>query len=264
MQVNGIVTLTTDFGNRDPYAAIMKGTVLTANPQARIIDITHEIPAHDILNAAFTLVRMYRYFPEGTIHMAVVDPGVGGQRKNIAILTERYIFVGPDNGTFSLLLSRIKTLEIREIKNSPFVLGKISSTFQGRDVFAPCAGHLSGGKPFTDVGPIVKRFKRLVYPGIQREGNVLTGEVVSIDSFGNLITNISEHTFHSFAGNHKVEIFFGVERFNKIMQHYSEVPRYSPLVLFGSSGFLEISMNEGNAASYFMTSVKTPVTIRKY
>jgi S-adenosylmethionine hydrolase len=264
MQVSGIVTFTTDFGTRDPYAGIMKGMILSANPDACIVDITHEIPAHDIVNASFTLVRTYHHFPEGTIHMVVVDPGVGGLRKNIAVLTDHYIFVGPDNGIFTMTLSKEKPREIRMIKNPPFVKTRISDTFHGRDVFAPCAGYLSAGKNFTGVGPPVKRLKSLTYPGVTREGNVLKGEVVTIDSFGNMITNISKHTFQSFAGKRKTEIFFGTERFNKVMNRYIDVPQGSPLVLFGSSGYLEISMNEGNASSYFMTSVGTPVSIRRY
>lgn len=264
MQANGIVTFTTDFGNRDPYAGIMKGIVLGANPNARIVDITHEIPAHNILNAAFSLIRTCRYFPEGTIHVAIVDPGVGGQRKNIAVRTDQYIFIGPDNGILSPVLSNVKSSEIRVIKNPPFIKSRISDTFHGRDVFAPCAGHLSAGNSFAEVGPEIERITHLVYPKVTREANVLKGEIVSIDYFGNMITNISEQLFRSFAGKRKIEAFFGTARFNRIMQRYSDVPQGTPLVLFGSCGYLEISMNEGNAASYFMTSAGSPVTIRKY
>ena len=168
MNVSGIVTFTTDFGNRDPYAGSMKGMVLSANPHACLVDITHEIPAHNIVNAAFTLVRTYKHFPEGTIHVAVVDPGVGGKRKDIAILTDRYIFVGPDNGIFSLVLPKEKLLEIRLIKNSPFIMTKISDTFHGRDVFAPCAGYLSVGTPFSEVGPLIRHVNNLKYPKVNR------------------------------------------------------------------------------------------------
>ena len=264
MQVSGIITFTTDFGTRDSYAGVMKGIILGVNPHAHLVDITHEIPAHNILNASLTLVRAYSYFPEGTIHVAVVDPGVGGQRKNIAILTERYILVGPDNGIFTHVLLKEPLREIRLIENPPFILSSISNTFHGRDVFAPCAGYLSTGKPFAEIGPVIKRFKRLEYPRVTFEKNLLKGEVVSIDSFGNLITNISEDVFRPFAGKRKIEIFFGAEMFNRVMRHYFDVEYGSSLVLFGSSGYLEISMNEGNAASYFMSSVGSPVTIRRY
>ncbi|HUT64289.1 MAG TPA: SAM-dependent chlorinase/fluorinase [Anaerolineae bacterium] len=264
MELNGIITFTTDFGTRDPYIGMLKGIVLTANPHAYLVDITHEIPAHDIVNAAFTLVRSYQYFPIGTIHVAIVDPGVGGQRKNIAMMTERYIFVGPDNGIFSLVLSKEKPREIREIKNPPFILKTISDTFHGRDIFAPCAGHLSAGKMFTDIGPVIRRLKNLKYPEVTRDGNKLMGEVVAIDSFGNMITNITRHTYNSFSGKMRTEIFFGAVRFDRIMRHYEDVVQGSPLVLFGSSGYMEVSMNEGSAAVYFMASVGSPVTIRRY
>ena len=262
MQVSGIITFTTDFGTSDPYAGVMKGIALGANPGARLIDITHEIPAHDILHAAFTLEWTYFHFPPGTIHVAVIDPGVGGGRKNIAVLTENYIFVGPDNGVFTQVLAKEPPREIRMIKNPPFVLSQISGTFHGRDVFAPCAGHLSAGKPFEEIGLLVKRIKKLDYPRPTREKNLLKGEVVSIDSFGNMITNISEKVFREFIGKHKFEIYFGAERFARIMRHYNDVNQGLPLVLFGSSCYMEISMNEGNAAEYFMSSVGSPVTIR--
>lgn len=263
MEMSGIVTLTTDFGTRDPYAGIMKGMVLTANPGAKLVDITHEIPAQDIVNAAFTLVRAYNCFPAGTVHVAVVDPEVGGERKNIAIRTERHLFAGPDNGIFSMVLNREKPLEIREIINPPFVAERISETFHGRDVFAPCAGALSAGHDFAGIGPECETIVQLKYSRPLQNGNILTGEVVSVDSFGNLITNISEHTLRSFAGKQHVEVFFATERFTAIRRHYTEVPAGTALALFGSSGYLEISMNTGSARDYFMTATGAGVTIRK-
>ncbi len=264
MEMSGIITLTTDFGTKDPYAGIMKGTILTANPLARIIDITHEIPKHDIVNASFTIGQAYEYFPKGTVHVGVVDPEVGASRKNVAILTENYIFVGPDNGIFTIILSREKTLGILEIKNFPFVLNKISNTFHGRDVFSPCSAFLSAGKNFFDVGPEMKNLKHLKYPKVTQTGNSLKGEVVAIDSFGNMITNISEHTLKSFAGKKKIEVSFAAERFTSIMRHYNDVSIGSTLVIIGSSGYLEISMNGESAKDYFMTSVGSPVTVRKF
>lgn len=263
MEMSGIITLTTDFGTRDPYAGIMKGMVLTANPNAKLVDITHEIPAHDIFNAAFTLVRTYEFFPFGTVHVAVVDPEVGEKRKNIAILTERYFFVGPDNGIFTMVLQKEKLVEIREIKNPPFVLERVSSTFHGRDVFAPCAGHLSAGKEFSAVGPVMTNIVSLKYPRTTHGGNILKGEIVSVDSFGNMISNIPEHVFRSFTGKQQFEISFATERFTAIHRQYSDVPAGSLLALFGSSGYLEISMNSGSARDYFMTTAGSTVTVRR-
>lgn len=263
MEPSGIVTLTTDFGTRDPYAGIMKGMVLAANPRAALVDITHEIPPQDILNAAFTLVRAYEFFPPGTVHVAVVDPEVGGARKAVAIRTERAFYVGPDNGIFGMVLHRERPLEIREILNAPFVAERISGTFHGRDVFAPCAGFLSAGRALSEVGPALDTLLQLRYPRPSQSGGILLGEVISVDSFGNLITNISEQTFRSFAGSRPVDISFATDRFPAVRRHYSEVPPGSPLVLFGSSGYLEVSMNAGSARDYYMTAVGATVTIRR-
>lgn len=263
MEMSGIVTLTTDFGTRDPYAGIMKGMVLTAHPGAKLVDITHEIPPHDIFNAAFTLARAYEYFPVGTVHVAVVDPEVGERRKNIAILTERYVFVGPDNGTFSMVLQKERLVEIREIRNPPFISERVSNTFHGRDVFAPCAGHLSAGREFAGVGPETAEIVSLKYPRATRNGNILKGEIVSVDSFGNMISNISEHTFRSFTGRQLFEIYFATERFTTVQRQYSDVPAGSLVALFGSSGYLEISMNSGSARDYFMTTAGSTVTVRR-
>jgi len=264
MHASGVITFTTDFGTRDAYAGIMKGIVLTINPKARLIDIAHDIPPHDIINASFMLANAYEYFPAGTIHIAVVDPGVGGGRKNIAVFTEKYFFIGPDNGIFSIALSNEKVSEIREIKNYPFVMKKISNTFHGRDVFAPCAGYLSMGKNFSNIGPVINNIKHLEYPKVNINRNTLTGEIMSIDSFGNMITNISEKVLRSFIGKQKFEIYFTSERFNKIENTYNDVPIGRPLALFGSSGYLEISMNGGSASSYFMTPLGSTITIQLF
>ncbi|MBN1292087.1 MAG: SAM-dependent chlorinase/fluorinase [Candidatus Latescibacteria bacterium] len=263
MIMSGLVTLTTDFGTKDPYAGIIRGMVYTTNLNAKIIDITHDIPPHDVVSAAFTIVRAYEFFPTGTVHIAIVDPKVGSKRKNIAVKTDRYIFIGPDNGIFSLVLGDDDAIEIREIVNPTFLQDKISSTFHGRDIYAPCAGHLSAGRDFSEIGPVLNRLKKLVYPQPEQNGNILKGEIVSIDSFGNLISNISIHAFNTFAGKRKIEVSFAAERFRKIMDHYSQAQKGTPLVLFGASGYLEISMNEGNAASYFMTSIGSTVTVRR-
>ena len=263
MEVCGLITLTTDFGMKEPYAGVVKGVIYSSNIKARIVDITHEIPPHDIINAAFTLVRAVGHFPEGTVHVAVVDPGVGSERKSIAVKTDRFYYIGPDNGIFTLVLAQEKNVEIREIVNPPFVLDKISSTFHGRDMFAPCAGCLSAGLSFSHVGPVMRRIKRLSYPEIIQKGNIMEGEIVAVDSFGNLITNISKSAYRSFLGRRKAEVYFGAERFSEVLDRYSQVPEGMPLILFGSAGFLEISMNSGSAANYFMTGTGNPVIVKR-
>ncbi len=263
MKANGIISLTTDFGTRDPYSGIMKGVIYAANTHAHLVDITHHIPAHDITAAAFTLANVCSHFPEGTVHVAVVDPGVGGERKNIAVRTDRYFFVGPDNGIFSIVLAKEHVKSIREIANPPFILDNISHTFHGRDVFAPCAGRISGGGRFADIGPVINDYTRIEYPLTQQNGNTLNGEIVSIDTFGNLISNISKDLFMDFTRGGPFEIYFSSERFNRIASHYAEAPVGEALVLFGSSGYLEISINGKSASSYFMASPGSTITVRR-
>ena len=264
MEPNGIITITTDFGTKDPYAGMMKGIMLGANPHARIVDITHDIPPHDILNGAFALVRSYRFFPPGTVHVAVVDPGVGGRRKSIAVRMDEYFFVGPDNGLFSLVLDDAASMEIRVIEYEPFVLPDVSPTFHGRDVFASCAGQLSAGRAFPEVGPLQRDHHRITFPVPVEDGDVLNGEIVAIDAFGNLVTSIHRDGFDKFIGSRKVEILFRADRFGTVEKSYSDGLRNEPLALFGSSGYLELSVCEGNAASYYMISAPgAPVTVRR-
>lgn len=263
MYSNGIVTLTTDFGLSDPYAGIMRGAVLSTNPRATVVDITHGIPAHDIMTAAFTFANAYGFFPAGTVHAAVVDPGVGGVRKNIAVMTDRYFFVGPDNGILSIALAREGTVGIREIANPAFIRDIISNTFHGRDVFAPCAGMLSAGSAFENIGPLLTDYRKLTYPQPVIERDTLTGEVLVIDSFGNMVTNITETQFHTFIGSRSFEVYFASERFTRLASNYEEVPAGKPLAIIGSTGHLELSMSSGNAAEYFMSAAGSVISVRR-
>ena len=263
MEASGIITLTTDFGHRDPYVGMMKGIILGINPRAVIVDITHEIPPQNILNAAFTLARTVRHFPPGTVHVAVVDPGVGGARKNVAIQCCNAFFVGPDNGIFSLVFDRAEPGEIHEILEPPFILPKISDTFHGRDVYAPCSAQLSSGKSLSDTGPLLDTLTHITLPKIDYDGDSMHGTVVDNDFFGNLITTITDHAFSSFLGKRDYEIYFAGERFDHVMRHYTEVPTQSPLILFGSSGHLEIAVNGGSARDYFLTGTGGEITVRR-
>ena len=165
MIMSGLVTLTTDFGTKDPYAGVIERMVYTTNINAKIIDITHDIPPHDVVSAAFTLVRAYEFFPPGTVHIAVVDPKVGSNRKNVAVKTERYVFIGPDNGIiFTGYGKRNHKGNTGNCKSDIFSGYYISSTFHGRDIFAPCAGHLSAGKEFSEIGPVLNRLKKTGIP----------------------------------------------------------------------------------------------------
>ena len=195
-----IITLTTDFGTHDWFVGTMKGVILGIAPRAAIVDLTHEIPAGDIRAGAFALAAGFRFFPKGTVHVAVVDPGVGGARKAIAVQTSNYLFVGPDNGVLSLALAREKIKSVHSLGNANYFLRPISHTFHGRDIFAPVAAHLSRGTPMHKFGPARKDFIRLPWPQPRVRRGCIEGEVVFIDRFGNAITNIENASLNAGLG----------------------------------------------------------------
>jgi len=240
--VRRIITLTTDFGLKDHYVGAMKGVILSMNPDALITDITHEIPPHDVFKGAFALRNFYRYFPRGTIHVAVIDPGVGNRRKPVAVEADGNIFVGPDNGVFTFIYRESKSFRVFEITDSKYFLSDVSFTFHGRDIFAPVAAYLSLGVSVERLGKRMKKplTLRIKEPEI-RKGEII-GKVIYVDSFGNLITNIP-------AGLIKPEstICIGKRVINGISKSYADVPEGRFLAVIGSSGLLEISINQGRA-----------------
>ena len=187
-----MITLTSDFGLKDPYVAEMKGVILTINPKATLIDITHEVEKFDVRMAAFILASAAPYFPQGTVHLAVVDPGVGTQRRAIIIQTKKSFFVGPDNGILILAAQNQGIEHVYQITNPTFMLPKISSTFHGRDIFAPAAAHLDKGVPPKEFGPEIKDLTKPEFASVKQTNGSLIGEVIHIDGFGNIITNITE------------------------------------------------------------------------
>ncbi len=246
-----VITLLTDFGTRDPYVASMKGVILGINPEAKIVDITHQIPPQDILEAAYTLFASYKYFPKGTIHIIVVDPGVGSRRRIIALKTEDYIFIAPDNGVLSLVLQKekVKVKEIIEITNKKYFLKPVSDTFHGRDIFSPVAAHLSKGVPLRNFGKRIEKIKELKITTSEMKKGKLIGRIIHIDRFGNLVTNIDREIPSKLKiKNEKVKIEIGKRKIVGIKRSYVSVKRGELLALFGSSGFLEISVNLGNAS----------------
>lgn len=244
MKPNGIITFTSDFGLEDPFVGIVKGVILSINPSARIVDITHCIGAQDILQGALILRSAYRFFPLGTIHLAVVDPGVGSQRHPIVVETPSYIFVGPDNGLLSLAI--VEEFSAYIIENPYFVLEKVSHTFHGRDIFAPVAGYLSLGIKPSAVGRKVEEIVRLSLPSPYCEEKRIIGEIIGFDHFGNAITNISEELIRD---KKALKIKVGVRTIEGLSSSYAEKPPLTPLAILGSSGFLEISLNLGSARS---------------
>lgn len=237
------ITVLTDFGLIDPYVGTMKGVMLSINPQARIVDITHEIEPQDIREAAFLIGDYYRFFPEGTVHVCVVDPTVGSARRPVVVAHQGHLFVGPDNGLFSLLYGN--DASIREITDRRFMLKQVSATFHGRDVFAPVAAHLSRGIDLSEFGPLVGDPVILadLYP--TEEDGVMTGQIVRIDRFGNAISNITDDRLKRFAGGRPMLIEIADLLFRQLSASYYE-GTYTCLT--GSSGYLEFGLFQGSLA----------------
>lgn len=235
------ITFLTDFGLRDPYVGIMKGVILSIFPDVRIVDITHEVDPQDVREGAYLVEEYYQYFEKGTIHMAVVDPTVGSNRRPIVFNKGGYFFIGPDNGLFTLMYD--DTIRIYTIENSRYMGKKISPTFHGRDIFAPAAAYLASGVQLSSFGSQVKDPVCLpdIYPVIQR--NIVKGEVVRFDRFGNAITNIAQTVFEDFTQQKAFTIQFRGMSFRKIKKSYYE-GEVVPLI--GSSGYLEFGYFKGN------------------
>lgn len=242
---NSIITLLTDFGLDDPYVAAMKGIILEINPNAHIIDISHHITSHDIIEASFILMTSYSYFSAQSIHMVVVDPGVGSPRRAILIQTEKYFFIAPDNGVLSYSLAREKLELAVEITNTSYFLEEMSSTFHGRDIFAPVAAWLSRGVAAQEFGPVIKDFQKIAFPLLKSLGNnQWEAEVLHVDKFGNIITNIDQnHWLQLQTESHTTSftVQIGEIQITSLVKNYLEGKEQKFFALFGSSNFLEIS-----------------------
>jgi len=246
----GIVTLTTDFGLQDHYVAAMKGVMLRINPQLTLVDISHDIHPFSITEAAITLEAAYTYFPPGTIHLVVVDPGVGSRRRPLVVAARDYVFVAPDNGVLSLVFRREPEIRVYEIKASEYFLGTPSSTFHGRDIFAPVAARISLGVEPERLGPRLEDFVRFNLPEPEFTTNGLQGEIIHIDKFGNLISNITLGDFQR-AGRPAEDGRFAVQvgdyTVRRLIDHYAQGREGEVCALFGSSGRLELTVNQQRA-----------------
>ncbi len=239
-----IITLLTDFGTRDGYIGAVKGVIKRINPQAEIVDVTHEVESYDVLGAAFALDNSYRYFPEGTIHLAVVDPGVGSLRQPILIRTKDFFFVGPDNGIFSFVYRRQDLTDVVVISNKKYFLAELSRTFHARDIFAPVAAYLSLGVETDEFGSPAKECMKLIIPEPESKGKSLKGAVIHIDRFGNLITNVTAALLRK---KKNADIVVGKRRKKGVSRSYFEIQERKLGTLVGSSGFLELAVNQGSA-----------------
>jgi S-adenosylmethionine hydrolase len=258
-----IITLLTDFGTRDYFVAAMKGVVLNICPDAMLVDITHEIAPFSIPEAAFTLTQASRYFPKGTIHIVVVDPGVGGARRPLLVQTGGQLFVGPDNGVLSLILQDGTPSETRVLSNPEFFLPEVSRTFHGRDVFAPVAAHLARGASPDRFGPVLTGPSPVGFDRpVQTAPNRWEGSIIKIDNFGNIVTNFDYEHF-SWVTSAPFECEIAQQIISTYAPTYCESADSQPVALFGSAGFLELSLNRNSLAASWKAGVKEPVELRR-
>jgi S-adenosylmethionine hydrolase len=253
-----IITLTTDFGLRDPFVGVMKGVILAICPTARLVDLTHEIAPQDVLGGALALESSVHFFPPGTIHLAVVDPGVGSARRGLALRAGDYGFVGPDNGLFTAALGEGGWSAV-SLERPAYRLAPVSPTFHGRDIFAPAAAHLASGVALERLGPPVTDPVCLAWPGCRAEGSGWVGEVIGADRFGNLITSLTAARLEGTSG-WVVEI--GGRSLGNLAGCYADGPEGAPAALIGSSGRLEVFVRNGSARALLGAERGMPVRVR--
>lgn len=262
MSERRIVTFTTDFGLSDPFAGIMHGVVLNINPEATLVDISHAVASYDVFDGAWTIAQAYRFFPPRTVHVVVVDPGVGSERRPLIVETDDYIFVAPDNGVLSLVEAREQKFVVRHVTAERYFLQPVSQTFHGRDVFAPVAGWLSKGVAPAEFGPEISDYVRLPLPQVEHIGeNSLRGAVLKVDKFGNLITNIGELDAPALFGSEaaQVSILIAGQTITRVRKSYAEGADEEIFAIVGSSGYLEIAAKQASAAEKLGAGVGTPV-----
>ena len=256
-----LITLLTDFGHEDAYVGVMKGVVLGINPAARLVDLTHEIAPQDILRAALVLRSAVAFFPPRTIHLAVVDPGVGSRRRALLIRTPSGDFVGPDNGVLSLAARQAGSYSAHVIEDERFFRHPVSQTFHGRDVFAPAAAHLSTGLEADAFGPATDSIVELDVPAAAADSCGVNGQVIYVDRFGNLLTNIDATALSAFRGQ-ALSVNIGTKAVAGPVTAYAAVDEGAPVALIGSWSTLEIAVRNGNAAKALGAGPGTPVTVR--
>ena len=266
MRPSGIISLTSDFGLTDPYVGQMKGALLRRNPTVRLIDLTHAIPRQDISEAAIVLHSSYAYFPAGTVHLLVVDPGVGSQRGMLAAEGDGHYFVAPDNGIFSLLLRDQLISRVYQIEKRKSSAETVSSTFHGRDIMAPVAASLAGGTDLAAVGPKISPTAcvRLDLPVAHSTEQSISGEVLRIDHFGNIRTTIRRQDLEHFADKQGCQVRLNTRDRQEratVRSIYAEAEQNELIALIDSAGYLEIAVNMGSAAERTRCRIGDPVHI---
>lgn len=258
-----IISLITDFGLKDNFVGVMKGVILKINPGAQIVDICHGIKPQDILEAAFLLKSSFEFFPSKTVFLVVVDPGVGSKRKKILVESKNYFFIAPNNGVLSLALKDEPPIKIVEITNEKYFLKPTSNTFHGRDIFAPVAAYVSKGEHIHNFGKPIKSFQALELPPLKLTDRELIGEIIYIDRFGNLVSNIDKDTLRNFIRNKKFKITVKGKIINKLSHHYAEGTHQRPIALIDSFNYLEVAINKASACDYLSVDKGAKIKIIK-
>ena len=258
-----IITLTTDFGSKDHFAAVMKGVILGICPGATVVDVSHEVQPFEIQEGAFVVAQAFPFFPKKTIHVVVVDPGVGSARRAILVEAEEQYFIAPENGVLAMVYSK-RGSKVREITAEKYFLQSVSHTFHGRDVFAPAAAHLAKGARPSSFGKLIDDYLRPAFTGPQRTSKrQWVGTVLHIDRFGNMITNFPIDEFATI----RVKPFafaVGTQHLTDLASTYAEMPIGEPFVIVGSSGYLEVSANQASAARILGCGVGAPCELTIY
>lgn len=256
-----VITLTTDFGVSDHYAGVMKGVILGICPTAEIVDISHEIGAFGITEGAFLLAQSYRYFPRGTVHVVVIDPGVGTSRRPIVAEAAGQRFVAPDNGVLTMIYGR-ETHTVRWITAKKYFLEPVSHTFHGRDIFSPVGAHLARGVPAARMGRVITDYMRLNFEKpVRTARRGWTGTILKIDRFGNLVTNFPAADFPDLASR-PFEMSVGLETVRRMAMNYAECGPGELFVIAGSSGYLEVSSSQASAAKMLGCAAGAPVEVK--
>lgn len=258
-----IITLLTDFGTVDPYVGAMKGVLMTAAPGVPIVDICHEVPPHNVLAAAFILAQVAPYFPKETIHVIVVDPGVGADRRILAARLGDQTYLFPDNGVISFIGAAMPMQAMAVVQNTKYLPPIAPSmTFQGRDVFAPVAAHLARGVPIAELGPQPDSYKQLELPHAVAADGQIVGHVLYVDRFGNLITDIQQGMLDGGHDYASLRVFCNGDDAGLLQASYALVDAGMPIALFNSMGLLEVAVNQGRACDFFGCGVGAQVIVK--
>ncbi|MGH9370408.1 MAG: SAM hydrolase/SAM-dependent halogenase family protein [Vicinamibacterales bacterium] len=258
-----VIALLSDFGMHDHYAGTMKGVMLTICPDATLVDITHDVPAHDVLDGALQLAAAARYFPAGTIFLAVVDPGVGSARRGIAAEAGEYRFVAPDNGVLTAVLREWTPKKIVELTERRYARPTVSRTFEGRDRFAPAAAWLAKGIQLTALGRPAADYSRLDIPQPEVHEASISGVVLRIDRFGNIVTNIDRRSFEGVARSGAMQVNAGGHAVGRLVATYADIQPGEICALFGSTDHMELAANSDSAAERLALTRGAPVEVKR-